>query len=267
MNRLPQLLCLAMLAGATALAQTSAPATLPADQTLAAVHAPKPSAAQPDPRSSSDQLEASDIPPYAGQPQLQPRTNSTETMLPAATVLRLKLVRPISTAIDHPGEKFFATLTSPVVLDGRTVVPSGTSVTCRVDSIQAGRRFAGKPSITLRALSVHLPSGEVLGFSASVIDTTTPGKLDVDQEGRIRGATFSPMDKLETGSLAGAGLITGALVAGPEGLLIGAASGAALGAGHVLVKHKDLTLPAGTELILELDTPATVANSQTDAAM
>jgi len=75
------------------------------------------------------------------------------------------------------------------------------------------------------------------------------------------------MDKIETGSLAGAGLIAGAVIAGgPAAIFIGAASGAAVGAGHVLVKHKDLTLPAGTELILELDAPATV-HGQAEASM
>jgi hypothetical protein len=191
------------------------------------------------------------------QPRLQPRSNSVENLLPTATVLRLKLVRPISTASARPGEQFFATLTRPVDVEGRTVIPAGTSVTCRVDSAHSARRFAGKPSLSIKALSAHIPSGETLNFTASVIDTNTPRRLDVDQEGRVRGVTYNPMDKVEMGSLAGVGLIAGAVIAGPEGLLIGTAGGAAIAAGHIVVKHRDLTLPAGTELIFELDTPAT----------
>jgi hypothetical protein len=42
-------------------------------------------------------------------------------------------------------------------------------------------------------------------------------------------------------------------------LLIGTASGAVIATGHIIVKHRDLTLPAGTELIFELDAPATTA--------
>ena len=333
MNRIPRLLCLTALAGSTALAQTTAAATLPSDPMLASERLPdaqtsgvshppevvddaysdtapaplaetkaaetkaaKPSAAhlrnetrgdetrgsessgaqssgaqstaartnvvsreQSSGASRDDQLQAAALEP--AQPQLEPRANVTETVLPVATVLRIKLVLPISTATARPGEKFFATLTSPVVVDGRTIIPSGTSVTCRVDGAHGGRRFAGKPSLTIRAVSVQLPSGEVLRFTASVIDSATPHRLDVDQEGRVRGKTFNPMDKIETGTLAGAGLIAGAVIAGgPAAIFIGAASGAALGAGHVLVKHKDLTLPAGTELIFELDAPATVHN-------
>ncbi len=162
---------------------------------------------------------------------------------------------------------FFATLTSPVVVDGRTIIPSGTSVTCRVDGAHGGRRIGGKPWLAIRAVSVQLPSGEVLQFTASMIDTATPRKLDVDQEGRVRGATFSPMDKIETGALAGTGLIAGAVIAGgPAAIFIGAASGVAVGAGHTLIKHKDLTLAAGTQLIFQLDSPATVHN-QVEASM
>jgi hypothetical protein len=295
MNRIPRLLCLTALAGSTAFAQTTAGASLPSDPTLASEHIPgsysgeytvsqaKPSAAHaaaqspamPSAAIQSDgvagspygesQLQATAIPPTG--PQLQPRANGANTVLPVATVLRLKLERPISTATARRGEKFFATLSRPVVVDGRTIIPSGTSITCRVDGFRAGRRIGGKPWLAIRAVSVQLSSGEVLQFTASVIDSTNPHKFDVDQEGRVRGTTFSPMDKIETGALAGTGLIAGAVIAGgPAAILIGAASGAAVGAGHTLIKHKDLTLASGTELIFQLDAPATV-HSQIEAAM
>jgi hypothetical protein len=291
MNRLPRLLCLAALATTAALAQTTVTSSLPSDPTLATELLPdqtqtqdvssgdaqrnqvrpiaaKPSAAQRSPQSSSAQRTAQPNPqsspsePSSLHPELHARPNSAEAVLPTATVLRLKLVRAISTASARTGEQFFATLARPVEVDGRIVIPAGTSVTCRVDGAHSARRFAGKPSLSIKALSVHMPSGEILNFTASVIDTATPKRLDVDQEGRVRGVTYDPMDKVEMGSLAGAGLIAGAVIAGPEGLLIGTASGAALAAGHIVIKHRDLTLPAGTELIFELDSPATTTPPQ-----
>jgi hypothetical protein len=252
-----RLLCLLALTGATAFAQTSRSSELPTDASLADVSAPAIAEPMTDTApAESMQLQAKAIAPTPA-PRLRSRANDAVPVLPVATVLRLRLVRPISTATARPGEKFFATLTSPVEVNGRTVIPSGTSVSCQVDSAHGGRRLGGRPAIAIRALSAHLPSGEILDFSASVIDTATPRKFDVDQEGRIRGTTFTPMDKLETGSLASAGLIAGAVAAGPAGLFIGAGSGAAVGLGHAMVKHRDLTLPAGTELILQLDAPAT----------
>jgi hypothetical protein len=215
-----------------------------------------PAASQP----AVPQSMASAEPGYT--PELERRPLSESIVLPTATVLRLKLVRPLSTASARPGQKFFATLTEPVTANGQTVIPAGTSVTCRVDSARSGRRIGGKPYLNIKALSAHLPSGEVLEFTASVIDTATPHRLDVDQEGRVRGSRFTKMDKVETGSLAGAGLIAGAVIAGPAGLFIGTASGAAMGLGHSLFKHHELTLPAGTELIFELDGPATIGHTQ-----
>ena len=299
MNSFPRLLCLAVLATTTAFAQTN---TLPSDPALANDNQPmqtppvdaqtgvpqpqqtaplsarpreayskpaKPSAATPATQHSQAYYEtgprqaaAVEADASASQPTLQPRSNSGETVLPTATVLRLKLLRSISTASARPGERFFATLTQPVQVDGRSVIPAGTSVTCQIDAAHRASRFSRKPSVSIKALSMHTPGGEVLDFTASVIDTTAPHKLDVDQEGRIRGAVFSPMDKVEVGSLAGVGLVAGAVIAGPEGLFIGAASGAALAAGHVVVKRHNLTLPAGTELIFELDGPATISHPQ-----
>jgi len=295
MTSFPRLLCVAALATTTAFAQNTANSSSPSDPSLASdsqsvavqtaatqsnveqpiavqSEATKPSASHPEaapleaaaatPDASASQTGSQLSSQASSQPRLQPRFNSGETVLPTATVLRLKLVRAISTASARPGEQFFATLTRPVEVEGRTVLPAGTSVTCRVDSAHSARRFASKPSLTIKALSVHTPSGEVLDFTASVIDTATPRKLDVDQEGRVRGVTPNPMDKVEMGSLAGVGLIAGAVIAGPEGLFIGAASGAALAAGHIVVKHRNLTLPAGTELVFELDAPATITHPQ-----
>jgi hypothetical protein len=291
----PRLLCLAALATATAFAQTSVDSSVSPDSSFADDSKPvvmppinaqpeysqprgvpheaqseaaKPSAARPETerfQSAANPPDASASQPASqptSQPSLQPRFNSGETVLPTATVLRLKLMHAISTASARPGEQFFATLTRPVEVNGHTVIPAGTSVTCRVDGAHPARRFASKPSLTIKALSAHTPNGEVLDFTASVIDTANPHRLDVDQEGRVRGVTPNPMDKVEMGSLAGVGLIAGAVIAGPEGLFIGTASGAALAAGHIVVKHRNLTLPAGTELIFELDAPATIGRPQ-----
>jgi hypothetical protein len=196
------------------------------------------------------------------QPHLEMRPSPDEVVIPIATVLRLKLVRELSTATVRPGENFFATLTQPVMVNGQVVIPAESSVACRIEGSRAGRRLGGKPYLHIKAISAHTPTGELLEFTASVIDTTTPKKLDVDQEGRVRGASFTTLDKVETGSLAGAGLVAGSLIAGPAGLFIGTASGAVAGLGHSMIKHRDLTLPPGTELILELDTPATISSPQ-----
>jgi len=250
MNSFPRLLCMAALATA-AFAQT--PSFVSSDPSLANEtrttntdqHRSKPSAYGPSTASP------------ANQSDLQLRAIPERILLPTATVLRLKLTREISTASARPGQQFTATLTRPVEVGGQTVIPSGATVNCRVDRAHGARRFHGKPLLSIKAVSVRGPAGEDLYFSASVVDTGNPRRLDVDPEGRVRGASPNSMDKIELGALAGAGAVAGAVIAGPEGFLLGTASGAALAAGHIVVKHRELTLPAGTELIFELDSPAT----------
>jgi hypothetical protein len=257
MNRFLRLLCLATLATA-AFAQTSSQdrnsaTAAPASELSAPVQVTSPAPAD----AVVTQPDASEK-----HPDLQPRSRSRETVLPIATVLRLKLDRSISTARDRAGEPFTATLTQPVDVDGHTVIPAGSPVNCRVERARGARRFSGKPSLSIKALGVRMPSGEELNFTASVVDTSNPRHLDVDQEGSVRGASPNPMNKVELGSLTAVGAVAGVVVAGPEGLLIGAAGGAAVAAGHIVVKHRDLTLPAGTELVFELDAPATLSRPQ-----
>jgi hypothetical protein len=277
MRSFPQLLCLAVLATA-AYAQTPSPRFVTSDPALAGeMHPPvdpadnevqetpdsampKPAPAQP--AKPSAQIHLHTVAPTSPQADLQMRPLSERVVLPTATVLRLKLNGAISTANARPGQQFEATLARPVEVDGRIVIPAGVSVSCQVENAHGSRRFAGKPSLTIKAHSVHMPQGGELQFSASVVDTANPHHLDVDQEGRVRGTTPNPMNNVELGALTGVGAVAGAVIAGPEGLLIGTASGAILATGHIFVKHHDLTLPAGTELIFELDAPATGARPQ-----
>jgi hypothetical protein len=262
MNSFPRLLCLAVLA-TSAYAQTPDSKFVTSDPTLAGEFqsAPaKPSAAQvAKPVPQTPVLTARNAEPM---PDLQVRTPAGHNLLPTATVLRIKLDRPISTATARPGTPLEATLTRAVEVDGRTILPSGTRVNCRLESAHGARRFAGKPSLMIKALSARMPNGDELYFSASMVDTGNPRHLDVDSEGRLRGLSPNPMNNIELGALSGAGAVAGAVIAGPEGLLFGTASGALIAAGHIVIKHRDLTLPVGTELIFELDAPATTERPQ-----
>jgi hypothetical protein len=271
MNRFPRLLCIAALASA-AFAQSPKSSFVTSDPSLASeVHTTKiqteqvqtdqarTDQGQPMPKPAAYVLPA---PTSANQPELQLRSIPEHTVLPIATVLRLKLTRDLSTASARPGQQFTATLTRSVEMNGRIVIPAGATVNCRVGRAHGARRFAGKPAISIKALRARTPDGEELNFSASVVDTDNPRHLDVDEEGSVRGASPNPMNQIEMGSLAGAGAIAGVVIGGPEGLLIGTATGVAVAAGHIVVKHRDLTLPAGTELILELDAPATISRPQ-----
>jgi hypothetical protein len=50
-------------------------------------------------------------------------------------------------------------------------------------------------------------------------------------------------------------MLIGGLIGGPPGIVIGGAVGATSTGVHWLSKHRSATLPAGTELTLELNRP------------
>jgi hypothetical protein len=258
MNSFPRLLCMAALATA-AFAQTPDTSFVTSDPSLAGENR---TANQPSDQHRSKPSAYGASSASANQPDLQLRTIPERVLLPTATVLRLKLTSAISTASARPGQQFTATLTRPVEVGGQIVIPAGATVNCKVNRAHGARRLAGKPLLSIKAIGVRSASGDELSFSASVVDTGNPRHLDVDEEGSVRGASPNPLNKVELGALAGAGAIAGAVIAGPEGLLLGSASGAVVAAGHIAIKHRELTLPAGTELIFELDAPATSARPQ-----
>jgi hypothetical protein len=278
MKRLCQLLCVVTFAAA-AYAQSASPSFVTRDpslagempaQTTAPAPVAKPSAATP--RNSAPiapapkSAEVHVLPAtLASEPlhDLQVRASDQSSPLPMATVLRVKLTHPITTAKARPGEQLWATLSSPVMVNGNVVVSAGAVVQCELKNAHGSRRFAGKPLMTIKARSLRMPDGTEMSFNATLVDTGSPRHLDVDQEGRVRGTNHNPMNNVELATLAGVGAIAGTVIAGPEGLLWGTASGVMLAAGHIIVKHRELTLPAGTELIFELDGPAAMVGPRT----
>jgi hypothetical protein len=61
-------------------------------------------------------------------------------------------------------------------------------------------------------------------------------------------------------------MLIGGLVGGPVGVLVGGAIGAGSTTGHWLAKHRSATLPAGTQLTLELNRPLTMATAAPNGA-
>jgi len=260
-------LCVVALA-TSAFSQSQSPSFVQRDPSLASeLPAAQKPAPETKPSAAVPALPASaptPLPELQAQvtPELQTRPRQENTLLPTATVLRMKLNQQISTASVRPGQQVEATLSQPVEVDGRVVIPAGAAVTCQVQAARNPRRIAGRPMLILKARSVHRPEGGELFFSASMIDTGNPHHLDVDQEGRLRGVTHDHMNDVELAALAGTGAVAGAVIAGPEGLLIGTAGGAIVATGHIMAKHRHLVLPAGTELIFELDAPATTTSAE-----
>ncbi len=188
-----------------------------------------------------------------------------QTALPTGTAVKMKLETSLATFSSKAGDPFSARVTEPVVLDGKTVIPIGTTVEGRVTKANEPRRIAGKPTIAIFPETVVLPNGDRFMLNATLVDTNRGHGTDVNTDGQFKGAGHDGKDLTEIGMGTGGGMIVGGLAGGGKGLLIGGAIGATLTVAHWLGKHRSATLPAGTEMVMELSRPMTMT-TRTPAA-
>jgi len=184
-----------------------------------------------------------------------------QTSLPTGTAVKMKLETTLATFSSKTGDPFSARVTEPVVVNGKTVIPIGATVEGRVTKANEPRRIAGKPTIAIFPEHLVLPNGDRFMLNASLIDTNARHGTDVNMEGQFKGAGHDGKDLTEIGMGTGGGMLVGGLAGGGKGLLIGGAIGATATVAHWLGKHRSAMLPAGTELVMELNRPMTMTGA------
>ena len=179
--------------------------------------------------------------------------------VPAGTALKVRLQTTLSTFSNKSGDAFVAQLTQAVTLNGQTLIPIGTTLQGRVTKVTEPRRIKGRPTIGMVPESVVLATGEKLPISATLVDTNLRDGSDVNEEGQFKGPSHDRKDLLLLGAGTGGGILIGALSAGAKGSGIGAVIGGGAAIGYWLYQRNAAVLPMGTELVIELDGPMTLA--------
>lgn len=169
--------------------------------------------------SSADSTSAATIPDKAKA--------ESKIMVPAGTRLRVALIDGVSTTKSSPGDKFMASLSEPLIVDGKMVLDKGTKVRGRVTDVKESGRVQGRASIQLTLTEIILDSGNDIAIA------TKPFV-----------AVAEPTKKRDAGIIAGGagvGAAIGALTGGGKGAAVGAAIGGGAGTGTVLAtKGKDI---------------------------
>jgi hypothetical protein len=165
-------------------------------------------------------------------------------VVPDSTAIHVTLNNAIASDQNRPGDHFEATISEPVVIDGKTVIPEGAQVTGLVADARHSGRLKGRARLRLALESVDTNSGSYQLQTAS----------NVRVGGRHRNRNLALI-----GGGAGGGALIGAVAAGGKGALIGGPVGAGAGtAVAFLTGKKNIRLPAETPLTFRLTSPVAI---------
>lgn len=162
--------------------------------------------------------------------------------VPEGKNITVSLNEPISSTTSQVGDVFSATVKKDVQTreHPEVIIPAGSIVTGQVVEVHKAKQMKGQAKLVVKFDELKLPSGKVIGIVASL------------------GAEGADTTKRSVGAIAGgaaAGAVLGKIIGhDTKDAAIGAVAGAAIGTGVVLgLDNKDVTLPAGTDLVLNVD--------------
>ena len=155
-------------------------------------------------------------------------------VIPSGTPLHVRVDEAIDTRRNRAGDQFSATLSQPIEVDGRTMVPEGTEFSGHVTTAAASGRLKGRAFIGLRLDSFRL-NGREYPVQTSSVERVS--------------ASHKKRNALLIGGGAGLGAAIGALAGGGKGALIGAGAGAGAGtAGAAATGRRQMGIGAETPL-------------------
>lgn len=165
-------------------------------------------------------------------------------VVPADTVISVVLDQTISSKTAHSGDKFSATIESPVEIEGKVAIPKHARADGVVKDAKAAGRFKGGATLALELTSVTV-AGRDYDIQTSGAAMSSKGK----------GQRTAAM----VGGGAAGGAAIGAVAGGGKGAAIGALIGAAAGTGGAgLTGNRDITLSSETPLDFKLLQPVKI---------
>jgi hypothetical protein len=171
-----------------------------------------------------------------------PRT--VPVTVPEETAIHVTLDQGISSNQNRPGDHFEATISEPVVLNDRTVIPQGTPVEGIVVDARPSGHLMGRAHLQLALESMQL--------DGKTYDLRTSSAYR-------RGGDHKKHNWAWIGGGAGGGALIGAAAAGGKGALIGGPIGAGAGtAVAYFTGKKDIHLRPETRLEFRLNQPVIV---------
>ncbi|MBK9143187.1 MAG: hypothetical protein IPM23_11865 [Candidatus Melainabacteria bacterium] len=205
--------------------------------------------------------------PYGQQQPGQYRPGGA-VYAPQGLMLPVSLRTAISTQVAKPGDFIEGEVSQNISLGGRGYIPAGTVVQGDVAESTAGRRLSRSGELSIEFKSLQFAGGQTIPISAHLVGSIGKYKnKGVGNQDVFRGegwgtkiGQFLLRGGLGAGLGAGLGTGIGAIAGGGGGAGRGAWSGAAIGGGigaadMLLRKGKDVIIPTGTTVQVQLDEP------------
>ncbi len=170
--------------------------------------------------------------------------DTREVTIPAGTQLRLRLETSHASNSSRIEDRVEAHLVNPVVVNGRTVLPSNTDVTGHVTMARPSGKVKGRGYLAVRFTEMR-DDGDTYR-----VTTRTWAR---------EAAGTKKKDAVKIAVPGAVGGVVGAIVGGKKGAAIGAGVGAGAGTGVVLATAgDDVRLPRGSTMLVRLSAPLTV---------
>jgi len=138
-------------------------------------------------------------------------THEQDLTIPSGTPLTVRLSTAVSSASNHAGDRFEAVLDAPLVVNGKTVAPSGAAVTGKVVAAEESGHLQHPGMIQLALDTITINDKAIPVATSSVI---------------ARGASHNKRNLAWIGGSTAGGALIGGLAGGGKGALIGSAIGA-----------------------------------------
>ena len=179
--------------------------------------------------------------PARPAPASPPVPEYPEVVIPAGTILPMRLTSPVASDTSQVEDAVHAVLREDLTLEDGSVLPAGVEVVGRVIDAERSGRVRGRARVVFR-FTMLKHDGDEYDLRTEAIE-------------RVAAATKSE-DATKVGIGAGAGAALGAILGGGSGAAKGAAIGAAAGTGAVLAtRGEEVRLAAGEPIETRLTTP------------
>ena len=155
-------------------------------------------------------------------------------VVPAGTVLTVRMIDSIDSDVAGAGERFRASLDTPLQVGDQEVAPRGSDVTVQLTRVQQSGKLTGRDELSMDLYDVTI-NGKKYPVATSYAEVSSSS----------RGARSAKV----IGGTAAVGAIIGAIAGGGQGAAIGAGAGAGAGtAAQVLTKGQRVKIAPETRL-------------------